>query len=101
MKKGEDGQLILDQKGDPVVEEKRTYFENDVSGNFAMTFGSSTMPAAIGTPPKGMALLEGIELNVDRSAAPVKPIPGELYDKTVFSYVVTYLTEIGESKPTA
>lgn len=101
VKKTEDGQIVLDQKGDPVVEEKRTYFENDVAGNFAMTFGSSTMPAAIGTPPRGLPLVEGIELNVDRSTSPAKPIVGELYDKTVFSYVISYLTEVGESKPTA
>lgn len=100
VKRDEFGSIILDSESNPVLEEKRTYFENDVAGNFAITVGSSTMPAAIGTPPKGSALLEAVELNVNRSVTPVKPVPGELYDKTAFGYVVTYLTEIGESKPT-
>lgn len=99
-KKDDVGALILDTDGNPILEEKRTYFENDVSGNFALTVGSSTLPASIGTPPKGSALIQPVELNMNNSVTPAIPVVGELYDKTAFSYVVTYLTEIGESKPT-
>lgn len=100
VKRDDTGAIVMDTDGNPILEEKRTYFENDVAGNFAMTVGSSTMPAAIGTPPKGEALIEAVQLNVDNTTTPATPIVGELYDRTVFGYVVTYLTEIGESKPT-
>jgi hypothetical protein len=100
VKYDDQGVMVVDADGKPVLEEKRTYFENDVAGNFALTTGSSTMPAAIGTPPKGVALLESVELNVDRTTDPATIIAGDLYDRTAFAYMVTYLTEIGESKPT-
>jgi hypothetical protein len=109
VKKDDKGAIVLDTNGDPVLEEKRTYFENDVQGNFAITVGSSTIPAAIGTPPKGTAVLESVSLNtqlVDKLGTDGKttkvavPIVGELYDFSAYSYLVTYLTEIGESKPT-
>lgn len=101
VKRDEKGEIVIDTNGNPILEEKRTYFENDVRGNFALTTGSSTLPVAIGTPPKGVPLFQSIELNMDTTQTPAAVVPGELYDKTAFAYVVTYLTEIGESRPTA
>lgn len=90
--------VVLDALGKPVLEEKRTYFQNDVSGNFALTTGSSTLPVAIGAPPKGSPIMETVEIALDASG---KRASGDLYDGTVFSYAVTYLTEVGESRPTS
>lgn len=92
------GNPIVDANGDYMTEEIRTYFENDVKGNFALTTGSSTLPAAIGTPPKGEPILEEVVINKDTTTGAL--VPGDLYDYTTFSYLVSYLTEVGESKPT-
>lgn len=97
VKKDESGIVLVDASGDPIIEEKRTYFQNDVAGNFAMTTGSSTLPVAIGAPPNGQAAIDKVEIAVDSTG--VRAI-GELYDFTSFAYVVTYLTEVGESRPT-
>lgn len=97
VKRDENGVIMLDGEGNPILEEKRTYFQNDVSGNFALTAGSSTIPAAVGAPPKGRPVIDSVEPAVDDKG---NPIVGDLYDYTVFSYVVTYLTEVGESMPT-
>lgn len=96
VKRDDQGQIVTGPNGDPVLEENRTFFENDVSGNFAMTSGSSTIPAAIGIPPKGQPVIKAIEVNKDGSGI----IAGDLYDFTAFSYLITYITDGGESKPT-
>lgn len=93
-----DGTTISrDANGDPIIEEVREYFENDVSGNFALSTGSSTIPADIGIPPKGQPVFSSIDIarNADNTLA-----PGSLWDMTGFGYAVTYLTEGGESRPT-
>lgn len=94
------GECVKDADGNPIIDEVREYFENDVSGNFAMTVGSSTLPADIGIPPTGQAVLNGTDVGVNTDPATGSMIPGELYDSTVYVYAVTYLTEGGESKPT-
>ncbi len=96
VKKDEQGAIIIGTNGNPVLEEVRHYFENDVAGNFAITTGSSTIPAAIGQPPKGQPIVEAVELNQDSSN---ELIPGDLWDGTAYSYLVTYLTAGGESRP--
>lgn len=97
VKKDEDGIIMLDAKGEPIIEEKRTYFQNDVSGNFAMTTGSSTLPVSVGAAPVGVPRIELVDQAVDESGA---NITGRLYDYTVYGYAVSYLTESGESRPT-
>lgn len=97
VKKTPEGTTMLDINGDPVLEEKRTYFQNDVSGNFAITSGSSTLPVAIGAPPQGAPIMETVEIAIDDKGV---RMTGDLYDFTSFGYVVTYLTEVGESRPT-
>ncbi len=121
VKKDDSGTILLDSNGDPVLEEKRTYFENDVKGNFALTVGSSTIPANVSQPPDGQPVIvsgdvlgEIVEVPVlDEKGNPVldendNPImeyqtkatnTGALYDGTTYSYIVTFLTPEGESKP--
>ena len=95
VKRDSQGNILLDANGEPVLEEQRTYFENDVSGNFALTTGSSTIPAAIGIPPKGQPIMQSVEVITDSNGI----VPGDLYDFTAYSYIVTYLTDGGESRP--
>lgn len=96
VKKNEDGTISLDAQGNPIIEEKRTYFQNDVSGNFALSVGSSTLPASIGAPPIGQPIMDIVEVATNDDGTLVA---GSLYDDTAFAYLVTYLTEVGESKP--
>lgn len=98
VKRDAQGSIVLDANGDPVLEEKRTYFENDVSGNFAITVGSSTIPADIGQPPKGVPILHSVEVALDADGNLVSG--GTLWDMTYYGYAVSYLTEGGESQPT-
>lgn len=98
VKRDEAGALMLDGSGNPIIEEKRTYFQNDVAGNFAMTVGSSTLPVRVGTAPSGQAFIESTQLAVDEAGI---PITGRLYDFTAYGYAVTYLTDSGESRPTS
>lgn len=97
VKKDPDGVVMLDAKGEPIVEEKRTYFQNDVSGNFAMTTGSSTLPVSVGAAPVGVPRMELVDIAVDETGSKVA---GRLYDYTVYGYAVSYLTESGESRTT-
>ena len=97
VKKDADGIIMLDAKGEPIIEEERTYFQNDVSGNFAMTTGSSTLPVSVGAAPVGAPRMELVDLAVDENG---DPVPGRLYDYTAYSYAVSYLTASGESRPT-
>lgn len=94
------GECVKDADGNPIIDEVREYFENDVSGNFAMTFGSSTLPSDIGVPPKGQAVMNMTDVVVNVDPATGTLIPGELFDGTIYAYAVTYLTDGGESKPT-
>lgn len=96
VKLDDQGNVVVGPDGKPVLEEKRTFFENDVSGNFALTTGSSTIPAAIGVPPKGQAIIRSVEVNTDANGI----VAGDLYDYTCYSYLITYLTDGGESVPT-
>lgn len=98
VKRDDDGLVVNDDAGAPILEEKRTYFQNDVAGNFALTAGSSTLPVAIGAPPKGRPSIDTVEIAVDDKG---KKVVGDLYDFTAFSYAITYLTELGESMPSA
>ena len=91
------GTMMLDANGNPIIEEKRTYFQNDVEGNFALTVGSSTLPVRVGAAPVGTAFINSVQLAVDETNTPVT---GRLYDYSAYAYAVTYLTETGESKPT-
>lgn len=97
VKKDADGVIMLDAKGEPIIEEKRTYFQNDVSGNFAMTTGSSTLPVSVGAAPTGIPRMELVDIAVDEMG---DKLAGRLYDYTAYSYAVSYLTESGESRPT-
>lgn len=97
VKKDADGVIMLDAKGDPIIEELRTYFQNDVSGNFAMTTGSSTLPVSVGAAPVGVPRMEMVDMAVDENG---DKLTGRLYDYTAYSYAVSYLTESGESRPT-
>ncbi|WP_422661760.1 hypothetical protein ACK8P5_25740 (plasmid) [Paenibacillus sp. EC2-1] len=98
VKVGEDGEVVKDTGGQPIVEEIHEYFGNDVSGNFAITTGSSTLPADIGIPPKGEAYITNVSVAYSTG---VTPVPGEMFDNTVYSYLVTYLADGGESKPSS
>ena len=97
VKRDDSGAIMLDGSGEPIIEEKRTYFQNDVSGNFALTVGSSTLPVRVGAAPVGQAFIESVQLAADDAGALTN---GRLYDYTAYAYAVTYLTESGESKPT-
>ena len=97
VKKDEHGAIVLDDAGEPIIEEKRTYFQNDVAGNFALTTGSSTLPVFVGAAPVGVPRMESVEIAVDEAG---DLITGRLYDYTAYGYAVSYLTEAGESRPT-
>ncbi len=97
VKRDESGTMLLDANGNPIIEEKRTYFQNDVTGNFALTVGSSTLPVRVGAAPVGTAFIDSVQIAVDEAS---NPLNGRLYDYSVYAYAVTYLTESGESKPT-
>lgn len=62
----------------------------DIGGNFAITSGSSTVPAWISEPPKTPPSIS--EVTMERGT-------GTLQDDYIYSYVLTYTTDGGESVP--
>jgi len=62
---------------------------NDTAGNFAMSVGSSTIPAKLGTIPKEKVIINSITARID--------VGGNHEGGTTYSYIVTFMDDGGES----
>lgn len=68
---------------------------NDTYGNFALTAGSSTVPARLGSPPVGTPTITNAVASTTGGSLRTGTYP------TYYSYILTYLTAGGESRPSA
>lgn len=67
---------------------------NDTAGNFALTAGSSTIPAKIGAAPTQRSAINSVTVLTDTN------FTGTLKSDYSYGYVITYFTDSGESPPT-